>query len=69
MHRPGVKVDWWRVRGRTHAPVGDAAAGRVRISGSFTAGDTSAFIEGVTGVFPVQVRDENGRKVLVSKGR
>lgn len=48
--------------------VGGDAAGRVLISGVFTAGDTPAFIEGVTGVFPVQVRDEDGRKVLIGKG-
>jgi len=46
--------------------VGDAAAGQVLISGVFAAGDTEAFIEGVTGVFPVRVHEEDGRKVLVS---
>ncbi|MDR3510247.1 MAG: FecR domain-containing protein [Caulobacteraceae bacterium] len=48
--------------------IGDGAVGRVLISGVFTAGDTPAFIEGVTGVFPIQLRDDDGRKVLVGKG-
>jgi transmembrane sensor len=48
--------------------IGDEVAGRVLISGVFTAGDTPAFVEGVTGVFPVKVRDDGGRQVLVSKG-
>lgn len=33
--------------------VGDPTASAVRIDGVFDAGDTSAFVEGVTGVFPV----------------
>lgn len=48
--------------------VGDSAAGRVLISGVFAAGDTSAFLEGVTGVFPIRVRDHDGHKVLIYKG-
>jgi transmembrane sensor len=47
--------------------IGDEAAGHVLVSGVFTAGDTPAFIEGVTGVFPIRVRDDEGRTVLVSK--
>lgn len=36
--------------------VGDAAAGQVRISGVFNAGDVPAFVEGVTAAFPVEAR-------------
>jgi|HigsolmetaAR201D_1030396.scaffolds.fasta_scaffold00906_7 transmembrane sensor len=46
--------------------VGDAAAGRIRISGTFTAGDTEAFVEGVTGIFPVRATTSDGRVVFVS---
>lgn len=46
--------------------IGDPAAGHVRISGVFAAGDTEAFVEGVTGIFPVQVRDVDGKRSLVS---
>jgi transmembrane sensor len=35
--------------------IGDAAAAQVRISGVFHAGDTEAFIYGVTRLFPVRV--------------
>lgn len=45
--------------------VGDATAARVRISGVFTAGDTEAFIEGVTGVFPLRVETHDGRQTFV----
>lgn len=48
--------------------VGDAAAGRITISGVFTAGDTAAFVEGVTGVFPVRAQLVDGRQILTSKG-
>jgi transmembrane sensor len=47
--------------------VGDSSAGRVLVSGVFAAGDTSAFLEGVTGIFPVKIRDQDGQKVLVYK--
>ncbi|MEJ1962815.1 MAG: FecR domain-containing protein [Gammaproteobacteria bacterium] len=46
--------------------VGDAAAADIRISGTFSAGDTASFVEGVTGVFPVRVTEIDGRKTLVS---
>jgi transmembrane sensor len=46
--------------------VGDAAAGRIRISGTFAAGDIDAFVEGVTGVFPVRATGTDGRVVFVS---
>lgn len=47
--------------------VGDAAAGQIRISGVFTAGDTAAFVEGITGVFPVEAHRQDGHEILVSK--
>jgi transmembrane sensor len=46
--------------------VGDAAAGRVRISGTFVAGDTDTFVEGVTGVFPVRVAARGDCVVFLS---
>lgn len=60
-----------RVNRYTDVPlvVGDDAAGAVRISGTFSAGDTASFVEGVTGVFPVLVRDVDGRKTFVSTAR
>lgn len=47
--------------------IGDAAAGDVRINGVFTAGDTDAFVEGVTQVFPVRVRDTDDGLVIFSR--
>jgi transmembrane sensor len=47
--------------------VGDPAAGAVRINGVFTAGDTAAFVEGVTGVAPVQAREVRGREVFFAR--
>lgn len=44
--------------------VADSAAGRVLVSGVFTAGDTDAFVDGVAGVFPVRARSEDGQTVL-----
>jgi transmembrane sensor len=44
--------------------VADAAAGQVLINGVFTAGDTRAFVEGVTEAFPVHARSEDGRTLL-----
>jgi len=46
--------------------IGDARAGQVKIDGVFKAGDTEAFIEGITEVFPVRVRDTKNGKVFVS---
>ncbi len=37
--------------------IGDAAAGRVPVSGAFDAGNTRAFLEGVTGYLPVTAVD------------
>ncbi|WP_149196319.1 FecR family protein [Luteimonas suaedae] len=44
--------------------VGDAAAAAVRIDGVFTARDTDAFVEAVTEVFPVTVRQRDGRRTF-----
>ena len=41
------------------------AAGRVLVSGVFTAGDTEAFIGGVTAVFPVRA-ETRGEEVMIS---
>jgi transmembrane sensor len=48
--------------------VGDAAAGQVLVTGVFTAGDTRAFVEGVTAVFPVRTRERDGVTEFVGKG-
>jgi transmembrane sensor len=47
--------------------IGDAKAGQTLVSGVFAAGDTAAFVEGVTGVLRIELRDVNGRKQLVSR--
>ena len=49
---------------RDRLAVGDTAAGRVRVSGVFTAGDTRAFIEGVTAVSPLRTEERNGEEIL-----
>jgi transmembrane sensor len=60
-----------RVNRYTETPlaIGDSAAGSVRISGTFSAGDTASFVEGVTGVFPVRLEDIDGRQTFVSASR
>lgn len=50
----------------TRLAIGDTAAAGVRVSGVFTAGDTRAFVSGVTAVFPIRVVDRNGVQTLVS---
>lgn len=47
--------------------VGDAAASRIRISGVFKAGDTPAFIAGVTSAFPLQAN--RGERAIVLESR
>lgn len=44
----------------------DPAIATLRISGTFTAGDNAAFVEGVTGVFPVRAIARDGHIALVS---
>jgi transmembrane sensor len=49
---------------RNPISIGDAVAASERISGVFTAGDTRAFIEGVTAVSALRAEERNGREVL-----
>jgi transmembrane sensor len=49
--------------------VGDAAAAEARISGTFDAGDSSAFIDGVTAVLPVKAMQTSRGVTLVGKAR
>lgn len=60
-----------RVNRYTRHPVsiGDAAAARVRVSGVFTAGDTRAFIEGITAVSALRVEERDGREILFASAR
>ncbi|MBL8271113.1 FecR domain-containing protein [Steroidobacter sp.] len=44
---------------------GDAAAAAVRISGVFHSGDTQAFIDGVTAVFPLRAQQSEAGTTLV----
>jgi transmembrane sensor len=53
---------------RTPIAIGDAAAASERISGIFTAGDTRAFIEGITAVSALKAEERNGREVLWISG-
>jgi transmembrane sensor len=54
---------------RTPIAIGDTAAAGERISGVFTAGDTRAFIEGVTAVSALKAEERNGQEVLWMAGR
>jgi transmembrane sensor len=54
---------------RTPIAIGDAAAASERISGIFTAGDTRAFVEGITAVSALKAEERNGREVLWMSGR
>jgi transmembrane sensor len=45
--------------------IGDSAAGQVRVTGVFTAGDVQAFVEGVSGAFPVRAVRQNDRRMFV----
>ncbi len=46
--------------------VGDARAAATPVSGVFTAGDTAAFVEGITAVFPVRIVERDGARSFVS---
>ncbi|MXP41455.1 DUF4880 domain-containing protein [Altererythrobacter soli] len=46
--------------------LGDAAAGRLLVSGVFNAGDTAGFIDAVTTVFPLRAREQDGAVALIS---
>lgn len=50
----------------TPMSVVDDAAARMPISGTFFAGDTESFIEGVTSIFPVSVETVDGRQRFIS---
>lgn len=60
-----------RVNRYSDKPVtlGDSAAAAVRISGIFHAGDTQAFIEGVTAVFPVRAVESAGKTTLLFEAK
>jgi transmembrane sensor len=45
--------------------IGDSAAGQVRVTGVFTAGDVQAFVEGVSSAFPVRAVRQNDRRMFV----
>jgi transmembrane sensor len=44
--------------------IADAAAGNVLVSGVFAAGDTEAFVDGITAVFPVRAQRRGGTTVV-----
>jgi transmembrane sensor len=48
--------------------VGDAAAANVLVTGVFTAGDTRAFVEGVTTALPLRAQRRDGKTVLTAQG-
>lgn len=49
--------------------IGDPRAAEVRVTGIFTAGDTTAFVEGTTAVFPVRLIVQGDRHVFVFQAR
>lgn len=51
--------------GKERVRLGDEQLGEIRISGTFSAGDTAAFIEGVTGVFALRAERRAGEIVLI----
>jgi transmembrane sensor len=53
---------------RSPIAIGDTAAAGERISGVFTAGDTRAFIEGVTAVSALKAEERNGQEILWMSG-
>lgn len=53
---------------RTPLELGDAAAGRIPISGVFNTDDPASFVEGITGVFPVR-GDRRGDRIVLSSTR
>ena len=53
---------------RDKIEVGDRAAAIIPVTGIFRAGDTTAFLEGVSAVFPVRVATHAGRRSLVASG-
>jgi transmembrane sensor len=66
----GIAVERVNRYGATKLRVGDAMDARIPISGQFQGGETDAFVEGVTAVFPVKaVRSTEGDIVLISAPR
>lgn len=53
--------------GRERVRLADAQVGAIRISGTFSAGDTAAFVEGVSGVFALHAERRAGELVLSRK--
>lgn len=51
----------------TKLRIGDATAANVKISGVFHAGDTDAFIQGVTRIFPLDVKRRNEELIFVGR--
>lgn len=51
---------------RSRIVIRDARAGSYRISGVFEAGDVEAFVEGVTAIYPLQVKREPDELALTS---
>jgi len=49
--------------------VGDSIAAQTRISGVFIAGDTAAFVSGVTAAFALRARRARGATILESQPR
>jgi transmembrane sensor len=56
-----------RVNRYTDSPIelADQATAELRVNGVFMAGDTQAFVEGVTGTLPVELVHRNGDNTLV----
>jgi transmembrane sensor len=47
--------------------LGDEQAASVRINGVFSAGDVDAFVEGITGVFPLRARETSSGEILITR--
>lgn len=47
--------------------VSDAQVAAIRISGTFSAGDTAAFVEGISGVFALRAEPRDGEVVLMRR--
>lgn len=60
-----------RINRYTDTPivVGDAAAGRYLVNGVFNAGDTRSFVSGLTSLFPIYAKHENGTITLVTAAK
>lgn len=51
--------------GNTKLAVGDAYSAKLLVNGTYTSGDTRAFVEGVTGVLPVRTVRRDGVETFV----